>query len=392
MKKSMTIVLISLVTAFLVAQSPDPVVLSYQRNFIRASISTKIELLNDASRITTVNMTPLYTDSISFVLTNYPVLGIDAQLLEIASVSAQKAAQYKDPSINESLKRLFTGVNETRVRVACIQALSSLAKGKQTDIAFLEKWFSDSIDASVSGKGGDVKVLAICADALGKLSSPSSFPVLFRAATSSLDSSIVQASSVSLNSISEGYTDNILAIIRDKGIKEMYAAFSFSAKKENLANTDKGKIAEAAFTRAITIQSSGTDSGLQASLITESMASLSNLKWSGASAAVVRYFYRVQSEYKSDVSGIDQLIPVINCMGSMATTEAAQALSIYLGLLNSEAEQKKAYNEQILLAVIRALGELGDKTAFDYLLYVGYLDYPESVKQASRDALARLQW
>ena len=45
-----------------------------------------------------------------------------------------------------------------------------------------------------------------------------------------------------------------------------------------------------------------------------------------------------------------------------------------------------------MLALIQALGDLGDKTAFDYLLYVGYLEYPESVKKASRDALARLQW
>ena len=33
------------------AQSPDPVILSYQRNFVRASISTKIELLGDSTRI-----------------------------------------------------------------------------------------------------------------------------------------------------------------------------------------------------------------------------------------------------------------------------------------------------------------------------------------------------
>ena len=86
------------------------------------------------------------------------------------------------------------------------------------------------------------------------------------------------------------------------------------------------------------------------------------------------------------------LTSVITCMGGMGTTEAAQALSIFLGLLNSETEQKKTYNEQVLLSVIQSLGALGDKSAFDYLLYVGYLDYPETVKQAARDALARLEW
>jgi len=86
------------------------------------------------------------------------------------------------------------------------------------------------------------------------------------------------------------------------------------------------------------------------------------------------------------------MIPVVRCMGAMGSSDSAQALSIFLGLLNSETEQKKTYNEQLMLAVIQSLGDLGDKTAFDYLLYVGYLDYPETVKKASRDALARLQW
>ena len=135
-----------------------------------------------------------------------------------------------------------------------------------------------------------------------------------------------------------------------------------------------------------------SETGTHSALMAETMKSLAALKWSQASPVVVKYFYRAQGEYKDADKGVEVLIPVVNCMGAMATTEAAQALSIFLGLLNSETEQKKTYNEQVLLAVIKALGELGDKTAFDYLLYVGYLDYPESVKQASRDALARLQW
>ncbi|HNY22932.1 MAG TPA: hypothetical protein PKO22_12370, partial [Treponemataceae bacterium] len=127
-------------------------------------------------------------------------------------------------------------------------------------------------------------------------------------------------------------------------------------------------------------------------LLKDSMADLKRLRWSQAGSAVTKYFYSVQADYKIGKMGIDRLIPVINCMGSMQSNEAAQALSIFLGLLNSETEQKKTYNEQLMLAVIQALGDLGDKTAFDYLLYIGYLDYPESVKKASRDALARLEW
>ena len=391
-KKPIFVSLILMCSISVFAQSSDPVVLSYQRNFIRASISTKIELLNDASRITTISMVPLYADAVRFVTSQYPILGADAQLIEIGAVSAAKSAQYQDQSILGPIKELFAAVPDSRVRIACLNTLASVSRGRKEEVDFINKWFSESVGAALSGKTADIRVLSAAAETLGKIGASSSFAVLFEAATSSVDSSVALASTNALNAISEGYTDNILAIINGKGIKEMYAAFSFSLKKASLTNTDRGKIAEAAFTRAVSANPSQAEEGAHTALVGESMKSLTALKWSQASPAVVKYFYRVQGEYRDSDKGVEALVPVVNCMGAMATTESAQALSIFLGLLNSETEQKKTYNEQVLLAVIQALGELGDKTAFDYLLYVGYLDYPESVKQASRDALARLQW
>ena len=45
-----------------------------------------------------------------------------------------------------------------------------------------------------------------------------------------------------------------------------------------------------------------------------------------------------------------------------------------------------------MLGVINALGRLGDRVAFDNLHYVGYLDYPERIKAAAREALNNLIW
>jgi hypothetical protein len=76
----------------------------------------------------------------------------------------------------------------------------------------------------------------------------------------------------------------------------------------------------------------------------------------------------------------------------METTEAAQALALQLGYLNSRTEMSGEYDEAIVLALINALGELKDKSAFDYLLYVGYLNYPDKILAAAREALNRLRW
>ena len=376
------------------AQSTDPVVLSYQRNFVRASMSTKIELLNDASRISSINMAQLYVDALGFAVDSLPVLGSDAQLMELASVAASRASAYQDASMLPAVRSAFKSIPDSKVRVSCLNAWSALAKGQKDEIAFLNAWYAESLDLAQKGTQPDAKVMVACASALGKIGDASSLAVLFRGSVSNLDTSVVQASATAFNAINEGYTDGILAIIAKKGIKDMYAAFSLAMKKENLPQADRAKIAEVAFETGTGITLAGGDAQNPAlsALILESMGQLTAFKWSASSPAVVRYFYRIQGDYKNDRAIVDLLIPVVQCMGAMQTQEAAQALSIFLGLLNSETEQKKTYNEQLLLAVIQALGDLGDKTAFDYLLYVGYLDYPESVKKASRDALARLQW
>jgi hypothetical protein len=374
------------------AQTVDGVSLSYQRNFIRANMATKIDLLNDASRITNANMTPLYVDAMGFAVQHYPTLGQDTQLLELAAVAASKVGAYRDPEAVPSLKKLLLTIPEAKVRLAILSSYPAVAKDRKDDIAFLNTWFQEAQTASLSGNPVDSRVLAAAAQALGKLGSSTSFAVLFASCVSPLDSSVVQASQIALNQLSDGYTANILAIIRNNGLQDMQVAYALSSKKDGLAKADRAQIAEAVFARLSTGKAEDATTPQVKELLLDSMKQLSELKWSQASPAVVAFFYEVQGAYGAGTSLGEYMIPVISCMGSMATSEAASALSIFLGLLNSETEQKKTYNEQLLLACIQSLGELGDKTAFDYLLYVGYLDYPEKVKQASRDALARLKW
>ena len=393
--------LIALVfSQFIYAQSNDPVVLSYQRNFVRASLSTKIELINDASRIVTVNMSPLYIDAMRFVINNLQILGNDSQLMDLSTIAATKSAQYKDQSVIPILKELFVSATDSRSRIACLNAISEMAINNTDESPFLINWLSTALDEAENQKNIDLKTLTACVVTLGKLKNQLSFPVLFRVVISSLDSSLIKVAETAINQIDEGYTKQILGKIEDPNVLIMYQAFNLALKKENLSPSDRGRISQAVFISTLDILYGGKDQSsvkstsqsLVFTLLQEALQQLTVLKWSEASPSVVKYFYFVQSEFKTRKVSVESLLPVIRCMGAMGTNDSAQALSIFLGLLNSETEQKKTYNEQLMLAVIQALGDLGDKTAFDYLLYVGYLDYPETVKKASRDALARLQW
>jgi len=114
--------------------------------------------------------------------------------------------------------------------------------------------------------------------------------------------------------------------------------------------------------------------------------------WTRGATLVYSYFPVAKNEYENGLLSVDQFAQVITCTGVVASSETDQILSLYLDSLNKSMEKNMIPETKIVLAVINALGGLGDKTAFDYLLYVTYLEYPEEVISAARNALAKLKW
>ena len=84
-------------------------------------------------------------------------------------------------------------------------------------------------------------------------------------------------------------------------------------------------------------------------------------------------------------------LAAINGLGAMRAHEAAERLTLYLGLMNSYTEGGQKVDEQIALTLINNLGMLGDQIAGDNLLFVAFIDYSDTVKQAAREAFQNLK-
>jgi hypothetical protein len=116
------------------------------------------------------------------------------------------------------------------------------------------------------------------------------------------------------------------------------------------------------------------------------------LKWNRAAALVIRHFYLVRQDYEAETVDKERFLEAISCLGAMGTPEAAQVLSLQLGYFNLQMEQNGEYDDQIVLEAVNALGELGDNVAFEHLISIGYLSYPEHIQNAAREAMVRLKW
>ena len=98
------------------AQDADSIVLAYRRNFARASLVTKLELLKEAASRTDAAMGPLYDMAVRFAVDNSALLGPDPQLKDLAVLAAEEIGKDAYAKAIDDLWALFQGYKDQDVR------------------------------------------------------------------------------------------------------------------------------------------------------------------------------------------------------------------------------------------------------------------------------------
>ncbi|MBA7519465.1 hypothetical protein ES705_11544 [subsurface metagenome] len=162
---------------------------------------------------------------------------------------------------------------------------------------------------------------------------------------------------------------------------------------EGLEDNRKAEVAEFAMDMALHMRLTDSIQRVIAREIRfEAAKALMERKWSRATPLAIEHFDATLLEYERGVSTKNSFLEAIATLGSMGSHDAAVRLTQYLLILNSYSEKVKSADDQIILAVIVNLGGLGDKVAFDDLMYVGYLNYTSQIKKAARKSLENLKW
>jgi hypothetical protein len=385
------------IASALQAQDAESIVLAYRRNFARASLVTKLELLKEAATRTDAAMGPLYDMALRFAVDDSALLGPDPQLRDLAILAATETGKAAYDKAIDDLWALFQGYKDTDVRAAAITALGATGVGESRVAENLNSFLASQNSLFRSGAQPEYPALEACIDALGQLGDGSSFPVLFSAYVAGYAPEIAAKAAAALGSIKGDYRGYLLGVVAKNPPLDKSAAYAAGMANPNFADDDRGEIAEGAMGAALAATAqSASFSPVEIQALRELRLSaareLQALKWQKASPLAVEHFRLVQADYAKGAASKKDFLEAIACLGAMGSTEAAQTLALYLQLINAQTEQGSPYDEDILLASINALGELGDKSAFDYLLQVGYLQYSEAVKRAAKDALLKLRW
>ena len=387
---SLSISVFFLLAVPLRAQSIEAQVLSYQNSFARANLDTKFELVKDAAKNQQVEICQFFLTALDYVDSVYEFLPTDETLLQLARYTVTQIGNRGYTAGLLKMRLLFLRIQEESFQEACIRAFQNL---KPTDTAFISELngqFEALFYKSISGQAYSPSLLKAYAECLGSIGNRNSFQVLFKSLLQSNDESYKKTCTEAISKIKVDIFEELVTILEKRDIFSSWTAFEIAQGSSTISEYELAQIT--ALSLSVALDTSNIQSQLGTQLIFKAIHLLTAHKWQHCTDLVVQYFHRLQTDFRRGNAHAMDLVTVINCMAVLRSKTSSNSLVVFLGLLNSDTEKGSAYNEQVVLAVIKALGELGDNNAFDYLVYVDYLNYSERIKQAARDSIARLKW
>jgi hypothetical protein len=387
---------IALVMAATVVQAQDSkkILETFRRNFAIASLDVKIQILQDAAAGKTApDMGPLFQQAVDFVFDNAGLIPTDARFSQLAAIGAEQIGAVNYVPGRFSLWKLFqSGVDSLTLGKAAT-ALGVVGAGDEEIIANLNRYVDGQNAIFATGKTPDMAVIAASIKALGRLGSPASFPVLFSSINLGYPDQVSALARDSLLAIKGDFKEMILGVIKSRSLSEKKLALQMALDGEKLSDEQKSQVAEYALD--IGLHSSAADAVGKTVLRDMRFVAANALgarKYSHASPFMVEHLDMAIGEFDKGLIDKTSLLSAIQTLGAMGTHEAAVRLTQYLVLINSYTEKDKGYNAEVVVAVVASLGALGDKVAFDDLMYTQYLNYSAAVKKAARTALDSLKW
>ena len=368
----------------------------YRILFLKGNIIDKINAVRKASDEGAVWVT---NKAIDFVLENKKILNDDREIdsLAVAAILATSndyinslSTFEKNELLNRYIQMFNTFENSSNVQIAIISKVTPMK-----DTVDLKPFVSllNNFIAKKNPAVTDVSVYKSVINSLAVLGNNTSFTSLYNSLNDNsyavlypeIERTVVQLIPVSM--------DEVLQITHSKNINQISKILDLIKKNNDISSKFLSEIAENILNESILLlDNSSGDSKALVGIQMEALQILNDNKWTRASESVISFYEVAKFEYSSGVMTEDQYITVIKTLPNIAPITSVNNLIRTLGELNISIEIQQDVSEAVVLAVINSLGTIGDKSAFDALLSVTYLNYPETVLSAARVALAGLKW
>ncbi len=356
--------------------------------FVKGNITDKIAAVkrSDANSM-------LAKNAVDFVIANKSLLGEDRDLagLAVAGILSYPVSEYrKNPGqVLKSFTEIFTTITDINVRVSILDKISAFySEQENTDlIAFVNSFLLQKISA-----GGECdETVKKSVETLAKIGNGSSFDVLYSILRQQLWSEIQESVALSLTATADKSLNEITKEINQAELVELKLLSQIYIQNAKISVALKSEIAEKMLNRSMILAGNSCSNDLVSFQLSAASVLAAN-KWTRAADLAKNYFNVAKIAYEGKYLNEEQFTRAIAYVETLASRGAVAPFSEYLSAMNKAQESGNSPSKTIVLAVIEALGSLGDKSAFDSLLVATYSKYPEEVTVAARNALTRLKW
>ena len=361
-----------------------------RKTFYGGSLTDKIETVQKAAGMDD-SVNDIFSDALNFVRDYSSVLQDDSRMVNLVLEVIENSSRIKDnANLRKILSTLFYTYSDKSVKISII----NLLKNTKLDRTFMDNVNEYALSCLADYSPDDEKNISEIISALGTIKDMSSVRVLFDyAAEDNLPDSLRKQAKETILTFSPDYKSEVISVISAGTPKQKLVALRVVL--ENDVDTDffKAEIAEKALSNAIIYMGNSviSDSYIL-TMQSEALSELRRVAWTRSAGVMINLFKVAEKEYLSGFIDDNTFIEVMQGVVELASGEAGVLLSDYLAEINVKAENGEPYSGDLALAVIKMLGTLGDKVAFDSLLYVGYLPYNDNIIDAARIALAGLKW
>ncbi len=366
------------------------------QKFIKGNLNEKTVAVREASGEEAYKLS---NTAIDFCIESHPVLGNDRELdsLAVAAVLSLSPDYIKnlnsDAKLNvmKKIENLFSTFNaSSTVRIAVISKVRSLSD--IVDVSDFVAKLNDYLQQEAVSTNETAVIKAVI-NALQDFGNKDSFIICYTLLNNSKFSSYNEDLEQACSSLIPQSMNEVLGIISQSNMTSLTKIYDLVQKNTKLSKKNLCEISENVTLRAILYMDNfSNQTHEQQDMQLKALTVLSENKWTVSSKTAVNYFMNAKKQYQAGSINESFFCDVIACLPNIAPIDSVVPLSDYLEELNAQTEKGEKVSIPVVLSVIKTLGLIGDKTAFDSLLAVTYIPYPESVLSSAREALSGLRW
>ena len=288
------------------------------------------------------------------------------------------------------LWELFLEYPVPEIKAEIIITLGRLGKGNKEIIEEINEYLKDINSIFYLGETIDYITVSAVITALMELDDSSSYPVLLDVLRAGYPEVLASEASGALDLMSRDLYQFLWEVIKEGLPQDKSAAFRAVINSGRLSIAERGELAELALRLSLEAENENV---FLTTLRYDAVTELTALGWTRANALAIRHFYITLADFHRDsVFYRRRFIEAIDFLGAVGNSEAALVLGLQLGLINDRKERTGYFDSGITLAIVQALGRIGDSAAFNNLLRASTLSYNENITSAAREAMDRLKW